>query len=113
MLHQPMEPHDPSMDPGPGALYVGDGVDTIVGIMEENVYRVPFAVGANNHMGSKFTEHRRETEEALQILKQKGLFFIDSLTSNHSLAHEAATDLKITNAVSIITGWDSPAGASA
>jgi len=98
MLHQPMEPHDPSIDPGPGALYVGDGVDTIVGIMEENVYRVPFAVGANNHMGSKFTEHRRETQEALQILKQKGLFFIDSLTSTHSLAHEAATDLKITNA---------------
>ncbi|MFC1892164.1 divergent polysaccharide deacetylase family protein [Thermodesulfobacteriota bacterium] len=24
ILHQPMEPHDPNVDPGPGALYVGD-----------------------------------------------------------------------------------------
>ena len=36
MLHQPMEPFQSDIDPGPGALYVGDGLDRIVETMEED-----------------------------------------------------------------------------
>jgi hypothetical protein len=93
MLHQPMEPLNPRLNPGPGALYVGYDAQRIVGIMEENFSSVPFAVGVNNHMGSRFTEQRREVNDALSIVKKKGLFFIDSLTSKHSIAHETAKRL--------------------
>jgi len=93
MLHQPMEPLNPRLNPGPGALYVGYDAQRIVGIMEENFSSVPFAVGVNNHMGSRFTEQRREVNNALSIVKKKDLFFIDSLTSKRSIAHETAKRL--------------------
>jgi len=98
MLHQPMEPHSPRCDPGPGALHVGDGPETIVKIVEDNISDIPFAVGVNNHMGSKFTERSTEMNEALSVVKQKGLFFVDSLTSSRSQAYKVARRLGMVTA---------------
>ena len=56
MLHQPMEPYNKAHDPGPGALYVGDGSRRIAAVMEANINTLPQVVGVNNHMGSRFTE---------------------------------------------------------
>jgi polysaccharide deacetylase 2 family uncharacterized protein YibQ len=98
MLHQPMEPHNPHCDPGPGALHVGDRPETIVKIMEDNISEMPFAVGVNNHMGSRFTECCREINEALRVVKNKGLFFVDSLTSSRSEAYKVARRLGMVTA---------------
>ena len=95
MLHQPMEPFNPSIDPGPGALFVGDNPTNIVGIMEKNVLSVPHAIGVNNHMGSKFTACRKEMLEALSVVKEMALFFIDSVTSNRSTAYKTARELHV------------------
>jgi polysaccharide deacetylase 2 family uncharacterized protein YibQ len=88
-----MEPHDAARNPGPGALYAGDGKDRIVAVMEENLAQMSFAVGVNNHMGSKFTERPREVRHALSVVKGGGLYFVDSLTSSHSIAYRTARDL--------------------
>lgn len=93
MLHQPMEPFNPRIDPGPGALYVGDEMERIVDILEGNIAQMPNAVGVNNHMGSKFTSTRREIADALHVIKNKNLFFIDSLTSFRSNAFQTARKL--------------------
>lgn len=93
MLHQPMEPYNPDLDPGPGALYSGFSGDEITGIMEENIRAIPFAVGVNNHMGSKFTECKKEVGDALGVVNRTGLFFVDSLTTNHSMAYRTAKKL--------------------
>ena len=98
MLHQPMEPFNPEVDPGPGALYVGDEPERLVGVMEENISEIPFATGVNNHMGSRFTASRKEMREALEVIKQKDLFFVDSLTSNRSKAYETARSLHMVTA---------------
>jgi len=90
MLHQPMEPYNSRLDPGPGALYVGDGADRIAGVMEENIAHAPFATGVNNHMGSRFTSSEREMKEALKAVEKSGLFFVDSLTSSRSVAYKTA-----------------------
>jgi polysaccharide deacetylase 2 family uncharacterized protein YibQ len=95
MLHQPMEPFNPNLDPGPGALYVGDEADKIVRIIEENISDVPFVTGINNHMGSRFTARRKEMKEALRVVKSKGLFFVDSLTTSRSTAYNTAKKLDI------------------
>jgi polysaccharide deacetylase 2 family uncharacterized protein YibQ len=95
MLHQPMEPNNPSLDPGPGALFVGDNPTNIVGIMEKNVLSVPHAIGVNNHMGSKFTACRKEMLEALSVVKEMALFFVDSLTSSRSTAYKTARELHV------------------
>ena len=98
MLHQPMEPYNSHFDPGPGALYVGYEGKQIARIIEENISAVPYVVGVNNHMGSKFTSSQREIEEALWVVKDNGLFFVDSLTSSHSKAYRTARSLHISTA---------------
>jgi polysaccharide deacetylase 2 family uncharacterized protein YibQ len=98
MLHQPMEPHNAHLDPGPGALYVGDKTKTITRIIEDNISDVPYAIGVNNHMGSRFTECQHEMIETLKVVKRNDLFFIDSLTTNHSQAFKTAKKLQVTAA---------------
>ena len=98
MLHQPMEPYNAYFDPGPGALYVGDDAGKIARIMEENISAVPYAVGVNNHMGSKFTSSPREIKETLRVVKDKQLFFVDSWTSSRSKAYRTARRLHLSSA---------------
>jgi len=95
MLHQPMEPCNPSLDPGPGALYAGDGEEHIMRVIEENISEIPFAAGINNHMGSKFTALSDKMYHALRIVKEKNMFFVDSLTSNHSKGFATARSLNM------------------
>ena len=98
MLHQPMEPYNSHLDPGPGALYMGYTAKKIMRIMEENIAEVPFAVGVNNHMGSKFTECQKEINKVLEVINRKELFFVDSLTSSRSMAYKTARRLHMTTA---------------
>jgi len=95
MLHQPMEPIDANIDPGPGAVYVGDDEGKIDIVLDENISEIPFATGINNHMGSRFTECRREMTNVIRVIKNKGLFFVDSLTTNHSTGYETAKRLNV------------------
>ena len=98
MLHQPMEPFNPRLDPGPGAVYVGDDPDKIVSIIGDNISNIPFVTGLNNHMGSRFTSSQKEMEEALIPIKMRGLFFVDSLTTNLSMAYKTAKKLHVATA---------------
>ncbi len=98
MLHQPMEPDDPRLDPGPGALYTGDDPDKINKIIEENISGLPFATGINNHMGSRFTGSREKMTETLRVIKDSGMFFVDSRTSQHSKAYRIARTLNMSAA---------------
>jgi hypothetical protein len=95
MLHQPMEPRDRGLSPGPGALYVGDEPAKISHTVEENISSVPFAIGMNNHMGSRFTAAPREMLETLQVVKDRGLFFVDSLTTGDSKGYKTAKTLHL------------------
>jgi polysaccharide deacetylase 2 family uncharacterized protein YibQ len=90
MLHQPMEPYDNCCDPGPGALFVGDNTQQIEKILQTNILDIPFAKGVNNHIGSKFTSSPNEIGDTLKVIRSRGMFFIDSYTSSHSLAHMTA-----------------------
>jgi len=98
MLHQPMEPFNTHLDPGPGALYVGYEPEKIVSIVEENIAGMPFVTGVNNHMGSRFTACERDMIEVLGPIKKRGLFFVDSLTSRRSKAYKTAKALNMTTA---------------
>ncbi|MBU1180881.1 MAG: divergent polysaccharide deacetylase family protein [Pseudomonadota bacterium] len=95
MLHQPMEPYNPDLDPGPGALYIGDEEDRIIRVMEENISEIPYAKGINNHMGSKFTACQIKIFQALRFAKDSKLFFVDSLTSSNSKGYMTARSLKM------------------
>ena len=64
----------------------------IIDLVEKSLDQVPYIAGVNNHMGSKFTEDRDAMTVVMNELKSRGLLFLDSRTSAHSvgtrLAHE-------------------------
>jgi polysaccharide deacetylase 2 family uncharacterized protein YibQ len=97
LLHQPMEPFDRHLDPGPGALFVGDSARHIEDVVNTNIRSVPFATGVNNHMGSRFTSNREDIRNTLKAIKRRGLFFVDSLTSHQSKAYRTACGLHMTS----------------
>jgi len=91
MIHIPMEPQDyPRFNPGKDALFVNLSADEIRRRFQSYLDRVPYAVGGNNHMGSRFTEDRVGMATVMSVMKEEGLFFIDSLTSGQSIAFQEA-----------------------
>jgi len=85
MLHVPMEPQGyPAVNPGSDALFVKFDDAEIRRRFDELLARIPHAVGANNHMGSRFTESARALSPVMASLHEKGFFFVDSLTTGRS-----------------------------
>jgi uncharacterized protein len=95
MLHQPMEPFNAEVDPGPGAIFVDDRPECIHQVVAENLAALPHVVGVNNHMGSKYTQQAQKMGPVLEVVKNRGLFFVDSLTSVHSTAYACARQMGI------------------
>jgi uncharacterized protein len=91
LIHIPMEPQGyPLIDPGDDALLVDFSADEIQARMRSYMARVPHAVGANNHMGSRFTESLDGMQSVLEVMRDANLFFIDSLTSARSVGFKEA-----------------------
>lgn len=63
--------------------------------LEEFMRNLPKAVGANNHMGSEFTEHEDKMRSVLTTLKGRGLFFVDSVTSPRTVGMRLAQELGV------------------
>lgn len=84
LAHLPMEPKDPAKHPGAQALTVQDPPEQIRQKMAAMLNAVPHAIGANNHMGSRFTEDSRAMQVVIDTLKNRSLFFIDSCTTTAS-----------------------------
>lgn len=91
ILHQPMQPGSyPRVNPGPGALFTDMDAARIQATLLDNLSQLPHVVGINNHMGSAFTSDAPGMAAVMPVLKAKGLFFMDSVTSAVSAAPEAA-----------------------
>ncbi|HKI52073.1 MAG TPA: divergent polysaccharide deacetylase family protein [Geothermobacteraceae bacterium] len=96
MIHIPMEPEGyPAANPGEGALFVDLSTEEIQRRFMSYLDRIPYAVGGNNHMGSKFTTDRQGMHTVLELMRREGLFFVDSRTTGSSIALAEARRLKI------------------
>lgn len=102
LVHIPMEPMAVSAngntppDPGPHTLRVGDDDATLTTNLNANL--TPFlgiAQGANNHMGSRFTQWPDGMRLVLQHLQDDGMFFLDSVTTAHTATKAAAAGLTL------------------
>ncbi len=56
---------------------------------------LPDAAGANNHMGSGFTEDSEKMRVVLELLKKRGLFYLDSITTPHTSGIRVASELNM------------------
>jgi polysaccharide deacetylase 2 family uncharacterized protein YibQ len=91
LIHMPMEPQGyPRANPGADALFLRQSEPELRRLVRSYRQRVPYAVGGNNHMGSRFTENQEKMAVVLDELRQAGMFFVDSRTSNRSVAYEVA-----------------------
>lgn len=91
IIHMPMEPQQGRASwLGPGAILSSMTDTEIRQKMEEAIDSVPYAIGINNHMGSKVTGDERIMSIVLDVCKERGLFFVDSKTNYHSVVGKLA-----------------------
>lgn len=100
MIHLPMEPHSyPATNPGEDALLLGQSEKEIVSRVKAYFKKVPYATGANNHMGSRFTEFEAGMRAVLEVMHDKGMFFIDSRTTGQSVVKSVANQVGVPTAI--------------
>ena len=58
--------------------------------VEEAFSLLPGAAGLNNHMGSAIMEDERSLSAVLDVLREKGVLFVDSMTTAKSLGRQLA-----------------------
>ncbi|WP_246246151.1 divergent polysaccharide deacetylase family protein [Paenibacillus lemnae] len=91
IIHMPMEPKQGRASwLGPGVIKSTMKDAEIREVMEKAIQDVPYAVGVNNHMGSKVTGDERIMSVVLDVCREHGLFFIDSKTNYHSVTGKIA-----------------------
>jgi polysaccharide deacetylase 2 family uncharacterized protein YibQ len=89
MLHLPMEsvgkeqPEAEELRPGMPTAQVSE-------MLSDFLARVPFAQGVNNHQGSEATSDTALMSELMPVLRDKGLFYIDSRTTTATVAYDTA-----------------------
>jgi len=91
LVHVPMEPESPAPDRTEGfrlrrAMSPGE-MDALLTRM---IRDVPHAAGASNHMGSAFTADAQAMASYAALLRTKGLYLVDSVTTPRSAALDAA-----------------------
>ncbi|WP_251038307.1 divergent polysaccharide deacetylase family protein [Paenibacillus albidus] len=94
LLHLPMEPRQgkPSWL-GPGAILADMSDAEVHSRVEAALDNVPFAIGINNHMGSKVTGNERVMRIVLAVCKDRGLFYLDSKTNSRSVVGKIAREM--------------------
>ena len=85
-----------SMDPGPGALKKGMSSDQIKAVVRRNLAEVGPVVGLNNHEGSLMTADRRSMEAVIDVVREKGIYFLDSRTTAGTVAPVIARERNMT-----------------
>lgn len=90
IIHTPMEAMDGKQNIGPGGLKAG---------MDDAAFAQNFEVmlksfegygGINNHMGSRLTQDEAAMKRLMGMLKERGLYFVDSKTISTSVAAKEA-----------------------
>jgi polysaccharide deacetylase 2 family uncharacterized protein YibQ len=96
MIHIPMEPQGyPKQRVEKNGLLVSFAEVEIEGRMNSYFQTVPYASGANNHMGSRFTEYESKMKPVLTVLKEHDMYFVDSMTSPSSVGFDLAKSMGI------------------
>jgi polysaccharide deacetylase 2 family uncharacterized protein YibQ len=94
LLHLPMEPLDPTAMGGAESrevfLLASDTPAQLQQKLSDALARVPEATGVNNHMGSRLTTEAAAMAVIMPVLRERGLFFLDSRTNPETLAATSA-----------------------
>ncbi|GAB3319398.1 divergent polysaccharide deacetylase family protein [Haliea atlantica] len=85
LLHAPMSARN-GKSPGAGALTPDMDQTRLRQTLAEALASVPHARGVNNHMGSEMTADAQAMRWLMQLLREQGLYFVDSRTHKGTVA---------------------------
>lgn len=95
-VHMPMEPNKGKKSwLGPGAITEDLSDEEIRQRVEKAIDDVPHAIGMNNHMGSKITANEHIMRIVMEVVKKRGLIYLDSKTTDKSVAGKLAAELGV------------------
>ena len=94
LLHIPMEAEN-GKKLGPGALTTKMTEQDIRDSLKSSFEEIPFAIGINNHMGSRLTRLYHPMVWTMRYLKEQNMLFLDSMTTDDSKAGKVATQLGV------------------
>ena len=97
LLHLPMEAvmQEKNRFLGPGALWLDMTREQFMLTLNIDLNSLPEAVGVNNHEGSLLTRHTGHMEWLMDGLQKHRKFFIDSVTSEQSVASRVAMEKSV------------------
>jgi len=101
MLHLPMQPSITAQHlMTENTLSIHMMQDEFQSLVEKSLNDIPHVIGVNNHMGSLFTQLPDQMQWLMQTIEQQSgdLFFIDSFTSEFSIAYKTAYENKLKTA---------------
>jgi polysaccharide deacetylase 2 family uncharacterized protein YibQ len=93
MVHLPMEPEAGRAEAG--SIGVADDEATVRARVLAALAAVPGAIGLNNHQGSLATADARVVRAVLAVVKERGLFFLDSRTTPATVVARVARELNV------------------
>ena len=93
IVHLPMEAVKGKISwLGPKPILSTSSDSDVYLITSEAFSDIPNAAGANIHMGSKISTDERIMSDVLDIIKDKGVYFLDSKTSAKSVVRQVAAE---------------------
>lgn len=95
MLHMPMEAVAQNHLLGKGALRRNMSKTQVQQALYLALAEVPQAIGVNNHMGSLYTSLPEQMNWTMQVMAERGLYFIDSKTTARSAVARATSTHQI------------------
>ena len=91
LIHVPMEPIGyPRIDPGDNAILLQHTEAQIKRTLTQFITELPACIGINNHMGSLATTDADVMLSVMKTLKEHNKVFLDSRTTNVSVAYQTA-----------------------
>lgn len=96
IIHLPMQAANHNLKTNPEQFILkGADLTTIRRLIHRSRTLVPYARGINNHMGSLTTGDPQTMSRVLSVLKEEGLFFVDSRTSVSTVAYSMARKMNV------------------
>ena len=93
IVHLPMESNMGKLSwVGPRPILSAMSDQEVYQIVMDSFESVPYALGANIHMGAKAGEDERIINDVLDVIKIKGLYFVDSRSCRHPIVKKIADE---------------------
>lgn len=94
MLHAPMS-NLSGMELGEGGLTLQQSEEEFLQVLTAALADIPHIKGVNNHTGSELTAAIQPMQWVMQELKNRNLYFVDSMTTRDSVAGTTAAQFLV------------------